>query len=93
MSYMGLFWETGMPEAWALSRNSGDRPEDDLADGSRLDLDTMALLWPQNTLDAGASPVIPGQTAAVPWAIADLSAPTPDGKKTKKTDDSDSTGG
>ena len=27
MSYWGLFWETGMPAVWALSRKYGDRPE------------------------------------------------------------------
>ena len=30
MSYWGLFWETGMPAVWALSRKSGDGPETDM---------------------------------------------------------------
>ena len=84
MSYMGLFWETGMPEAWALSRKSGDGTEADPTEGSRPDLDTMALLWSQNTLNTETSSGLPGQTTPVPWAIADLSAPVPDGEKTKK---------
>ena len=37
MSYMGLFWETGMPEAWALSRKSEERP--------------VTESWPQNSVD------------------------------------------
>ena len=83
MSYMGLFWETGMPEAWALSRKLGDRPEADMANGGRLELDTAAALWAQNMPDAGAHPSIPGQTAVVPGIIAERPAPTPDMEKTK----------
>ena len=30
MSYWGLFWETGMPAVWALSRKSGDGLESDM---------------------------------------------------------------
>ena len=41
MSYMGLFWETGMPEAWALSRRSGEKPEAGAAQQT----------WPQASMD------------------------------------------
>ena len=81
MSYMGLFWETGMPEAWALSRKSGDGPNADLAAGSRPDINPMAPLWPQNMLDGGVSQVI--LPHAVPWDNAGRPVPEPDDGKTK----------
>ena len=70
MSYMGLFWETGMPEAWALSRKSGDRPV----------ADTSSQAWPQDVLSGGtlANPV-----HAVPGDGAERPAPAPDDGKTK----------
>ena len=82
MSYMGLFWETGMPEAWALSRKGGDKPEANLTGENQLDFGSMALLWPQNMPDAAANPAIPGQPVVMPGAVADW--PAADGKKTKK---------
>ena len=70
MSYMGLFWETGMPEAWALSRKSGDKPEANMVD----------LTWPQNALGGQPFPdpahVVPGDNAGRP-------VPKPDDGKTK----------
>ena len=70
MSYMGLFWETGMPEAWALSRRAGDKPDAGMATQS----------WPQNTLDGGTLPdparVVPGDNGGRP-------VPKPDDEKTK----------
>ena len=64
MSYMGLFWETGMPEAWALSRKSGDKPEAGMA----------AQSWPRASVDLGTlldpANMAPGDGAARP-------APTP----------------
>ena len=80
MSYMGLFWETGMPEAWALSRRTGDRPE--TGAGQQF--------WPQDFVALGTFPdpdhMVPGDNAGRP-------VPTPEGRKTKKTDDSDPAGG
>ena len=70
MSYMGLFWETGMPEAWALSRRSGEKPEAGAAQQS----------WPQAALNLetllGPDYVTPGDNAGRP-------VPKPDGEKTK----------
>ena len=70
MSYMGLFWETGMPEAWALSRRSGEKPEAGAAQQS----------WPQASMDLGTYPdpahVVPGDNAGRP-------VPKPDDGKTK----------
>ena len=68
MSYMGLFWETGMPEAWALSRKSEERPM----------IGAAAECWPQDSVnralwDAG---VVPGDNAGRP-------VPKPDNGKTK----------
>ena len=83
MSYMGLFWETGMPEAWALSRKSGDGPEAGLTDDSRLDLNTMSLLWSQSMLDEGARPVTPAPAGMVPGDNAGRPVPKPDDGKTK----------
>ena len=69
MSYMGLFWETGMPEAWALSRKSEERPATGAA----------AECWPQNSVDLrtlwGAN-TAPGDNAERP-------VPRPDDGKTK----------
>ena len=81
MSYMGLFWETGMPEAWALSRKSGDGPESGPTSGSWPDLGAMAPLWPQNMLDGGVGQVI--LPHAVPWDDAGRPGPKPDGEETK----------
>ena len=44
MSYLGLFWETGMPEAWALSRRAGEKPDGNMA----------SLTWTQAGLDGGS---------------------------------------
>lgn len=70
MSYMGLFWETGMPEAWALSRKSVDGPA----------AETTFQSWPQDMLGGGmvANPphVVPGDNAGRP-------VPTPDDGKTE----------
>ena len=70
MSYMGLFWETGMPEAWALSRKSDDRPETDAA----------RQPWPQAPVNLGTlldpAGVVPGDNAGRP-------APKPGNEKTK----------
>ena len=70
MKYMGLFWETGMPEAWALSRKSGDKPEAGAAQQT----------WPQASVGLGTYPypggVLPGDSAGRP-------APRPDGEKTR----------
>ena len=70
MRYMGLFWETGMPEAWALSRKSEERPM----------IGASAECWPQNSVNlrlrwdpAGA---VPGDSAGRP-------APKPDDGKTE----------
>ena len=84
MSYMGLFWETGMPEAWALSRSSGDRPETDPAGGSGLDLNTTALLWSQAMLDESARPVIPAPADVTPGENAGRPVPKPDDGTTKR---------
>ena len=84
MSYMGLFWETGMPEAWALSRKSDDRPEADPSGEGRLDPGTMALLWSQNIQGAGSYPAIPGQAVAVPLDVAGRPAPKSDDEKAKR---------
>ena len=69
MSYMGLFWETGMPEAWALSRKSGDRP----------DVDAATRFWPRNMLDGGIivnpANVVPGDNAGRPAPIPDDGRP------------------
>ena len=81
MSYMGLFWETGMPEAWALSRRTGDRPETDLTDDSRWAPDIMARPWSQNMLDGGVHPVIPPYV--VPGDNAGRPVPTPGNGKIK----------
>ena len=70
MSYMGLFWETGMPEAWALSRKSGDRPE----------ADTSSRAWPQDMLSGG---MVADPPHAVQGDNADRPVPVPDGEKTK----------
>lgn len=70
MSYMGLFWETGMPEAWALSRRAGDKPEANMT----------ALSWPQSAL-GGEPPLDPAHM--VPGDNAGRPVPTPDGRKTK----------
>ena len=69
MSYMGLFWETGMPEAWALSRRSGEKPEAGAAQQS----------WSQASMGLG---LLPDPEYMAPGIIADRSAP--DGGKTKK---------
>ena len=69
MSYMGLFWETGMPEAWALSRKSGDRSET----GS-------AQSWPQASMGLGT---YPDPAHAVPGDNAGRPVPTPDDGQTK----------
>ena len=76
MSYMGLFWETGMPEAWALSRRSGEKPESNLTGGNRLDFGMMAELWSHTALDEGAGPAngLPGDGTG---------RPEPDDGKTK----------
>ena len=68
MSYMGLFWETGMPEAWALSRKSGERPM----------IGAAAECWPQDSVNRmlGDTGVVPGDNAGRP-------VPKPDGGKTK----------
>ena len=83
MSYMGLFWETGMPAAWALSRKYDDGSKADLTDGGRPDVGTMALLWPRNMSDAEANPAIPGQPVVLPGDIVGRPAPKPDGEETK----------
>ena len=83
MSYMGLFWETGMPEAWALSRKSGEDSEASLAGESRLDFGAMVPLWPQNMPNIGVNPVIPVQPVVLPGDIAGWTAPKPDGENTK----------
>ena len=70
MSYMGLFWETGMPEAWALSRKSEERPATGAA----------AECWPQNSADLGA---LWGPDHASPGDGAKRPAPRPDDGKTK----------
>ena len=83
MSYMGLFWETGMPEAWALSRRSGDKPEANLTGASRLDAGMMAQLWSQTALDEGVRPVISDPAGVVPGDNAGRPVPKPDDGKTK----------
>ena len=84
MSYLGLFWETGMPEAWTLSRRSGDKPEANFTGGNRLDVGTMAQLWSQAVLDEGIRPSIPDPDHVVPGDNAGRPVPTPGGGKTKK---------
>ena len=84
MSYMGLFWETGMPEAWALSRRSGDRPEAALTGDGRLDPGIVARTWTQNMGGPNAQPVIPYPNDVVPGDNAGRPVPKPDGEKTKK---------
>ena len=70
MSYMGLFWETGMPEAWARSRRSGEKPEAGAAQQT----------WPQASLDPRTlwdpTNVVPGDNAGRP-------VPKPDDENTK----------
>ena len=75
MSYMGLFWETGMPEAWALSRRTGEKPESNLTGGSRLDTGMMAQMWSQTT-------AIPDPANGLPGDNAERPASKPDGKTT-----------
>ena len=70
MSYMGLFWETGMPEAWALSRKSGDKPEAGAAQQT----------WPQASMGLGT---YPDPSREVPGDNAGRPVPKPDGEKAK----------
>ena len=70
MSYMGLFWETGMPEAWALSRRSGEKPEAGAAQQS----------WPQASMDPRT---FLDQTDVVPGDNAGRPVPKPDSGKAK----------
>ena len=71
MSYMGLFWETGMPEVWALSRRSGDKPEAGAVQQS----------WPEASVGLGT---IPDPAHAVPGDNAGRPVPKPDdNEKTK----------
>ena len=70
MSYMGLFWETGMPEAWALSRRGGDSPV----------ADTSSQAWPRDMLSGG---MIANPTHTVPGDNADQPVSAPGDKKTK----------
>ena len=71
MSYMGLFWETGMPEAWALSRKSEERP-----------MTAAAECWPQNSVNLRSpwdtADVVPGDNAGRP-----VPKPKPDDGKTE----------
>ena len=70
MSYMGLFWETGMPEAWALSRKSEERAETGAAGQARPRVSVdMGTLWDPASL-------VPGDNAGRP-------VPKPDDGKTK----------
>ena len=71
MSYMGLFWETGMPEAWALSRKSGERPM----------IGAAAECWPQSFVDWGTPPDLPH---GLPGDVGDRPAPKPDDERTKE---------
>lgn len=73
MSYWGLFWETGMPEAWALSRKSGEKPDASMA----------AQSWPQAALDQGLYAVVYDPANVVPGDNAGRPVPTPDDGKTK----------
>ena len=69
MSYMGLFWETGMPEAWALSRKSEEKPM----------IGAAAECWPQSAVNRmlwDTAGVVPGDNAGRP-------VPKPDDGKTK----------
>ena len=70
MSYMGLFWETGMPEAWALSRKSGEKP----------DAGAAQQTWPQASMGLGP---YPGPGRGLPEDGAGRPAPELDGGKTK----------
>ena len=70
MRYMGLFWETGMPEAWALSRRSGEKPEAGAAQQS----------WPQASMGFGTFSD-PANTA--PGDSAERPVPKPDDEKPK----------
>ena len=70
MSYMGLFWETGMPEAWALSRKTGDGPE----------AGAVQMTRPQASMDFGT---IPDPAHAVPGDNAGRPVPKPDDGKPK----------
>ena len=70
MSYMGLFWETGMPEAWALSRKSDDKPEVGAAEQA----------WPQASVDLGT---FPDPVHRLPGDSADRPASKPGDGKTK----------
>ena len=70
MSYMGLFWETGMPEAWALSRKAEERPE----------ADAVQQAWPQAPVDLG---MLLNPTNVVPGDNAGRPVPKPDDGKKK----------
>ena len=70
MSYMGLFWETGMPEAWALSRKLREKPMTGAA----------AECWPLNFADGGT---LPDPANGLPGDSAGGTVPAPDGGKTK----------
>ena len=70
MSYMGLFWETGMPEAWTLSRSSGEQPEANTASPS----------WPQA---ATGWETLPGPANMAPGSGTERPVSKPDEKKTK----------
>ena len=70
MSYMGLFWETGMPEAWALSRKSEERQAADAAAESR----------PQAVLGEG---ILANRAHTVPDDNAGRPEPKPDDGKAK----------
>lgn len=69
--YWGLFWETGIPSVWTMSRRAGADPMSDRA----------AQAWPVATLDTGTplDPInmVPGDNAGRP-------VPTPDDGKTEQ---------
>ena len=70
MSYMGLFWETGMPEAWALSRKSEER----------IQTDAARQAWPQDCVDLGT---LLNPANAAPGDNAGRPVPEPDNGKQK----------
>ena len=67
---MGLFWETGMPEAWALSRKSGKKPM----------IGASAECWPQNSIDME---MLRDPVDAAPGYSAGWPVPKPDDGKTE----------
>ena len=62
MSYWGLFWETGMPAVWALSRKSGDGPENGMEAQAQSWAAMDQRMCPEGALPGDAGRLRPEQT-------------------------------